>query len=176
MLSITCFESLIKLAICFLLENCGTVRNLRIQQVLPGGTGSVELRQCDSFESLDTKSKICDSRMLFIVLNQWGVLPFITYVSYRGTCFYIALVFLKRSIGRLLECRPCYDARARSEENGQRQERPLFLYVYCIVGAEAEKPGGIWCVFFQDQVFLHKELVLPSFALLRPMCKTQYNS
>jgi hypothetical protein len=102
MLSITCFESLIKLAICFLLENCGTVRNLRIQQVLPGGTGSVELRQCDSFESLDTKSKICDSRMLFIVLNQWGVLPFITYVSYRGTCFYIALVFLKRSIGRLL--------------------------------------------------------------------------
>ena len=76
--------------------------NLCIQQVLPGGTGSVELRQCDSFESLDTKSKICDSRMLFIVLNQWGVLPFITYVSYRGTCFYIALVFLKRSIGRLL--------------------------------------------------------------------------
>ena len=73
-----------------------------IQQVLPGGTGSVELRQCDSFESLDTKSKICDSRMLFIVLNQWGVLPFITYVSYRGTCFYMALVFLKRSIGRLL--------------------------------------------------------------------------
>jgi hypothetical protein len=86
------------------------------------------------------------------------------------------LVFLKRSIDRLLECRPCYDARARSEENGQRQERPLFLYVYRIVGAEAEKPGGIWCVFFQDQVFLHKELVLPSFALLRPLCKTQYNS
>jgi hypothetical protein len=75
-----------------------------------------------------------------------------------------------------LECRPCYDARARSEENGQSQERPLFLYVDRIVGAEAEKPGGIWCVFFQDQVFLHKELVLPLFALLRPLCKTQYNS
>jgi hypothetical protein len=38
---------------CFLLEYCGTVRNLCIQQVLPGGTGSVELRQCDSFESLE---------------------------------------------------------------------------------------------------------------------------
>ena len=68
-----------------------------------------------------------------------------------------------------LECRPCYDSRARSEENGQRQERPLFLYVDRIVGADAEKP------FFQDQVFLDKELVLPSFAL-RPLCKTQYNS
>jgi hypothetical protein len=28
---------------CFLLEYCGTVRNLCIQQVLPGGTGSVKL-------------------------------------------------------------------------------------------------------------------------------------
>ena len=43
-----------------------------------------------------------------------------------------------------LECRPYYDARARSEEIGQRQERPLFLSMDRIVGAETEKPGGIW--------------------------------
>ena len=51
MLLITCFESLHKLTIFYWLEYCGTVRNLCIQQVLLGGTGSDELRHCDSFES-----------------------------------------------------------------------------------------------------------------------------
>jgi len=45
MLSITLqvLSPYFKLAICFLLEYCGTVRNLCTQQVLPSGTGSVEL-------------------------------------------------------------------------------------------------------------------------------------